>query len=262
MLDSAETKTASKISQSKGTFNSTHDEFLNRFPSRNIEEIRDLDKGRQNRGQGNNAQGSRLQTGYGGAHNRVGNANPGQARQMLLMQAQENRVVLDEEQLLFLTGRQDNAIDEDVDEQPVQDLALNVDNVFQADDCDTLWILTLMRALYRHKLCSGKSIIRRFRVAIGEHLRNLGMQDDVQPSYVVGSHADYTSDSNMTPYDQYVKDNAVPVVQNNASTVPNDMHVMINNDLHEPKAQSVFKAPTYIVADNSLNAELVYTGTS
>ncbi|GKG29589.1 hypothetical protein Tco_0419487, partial [Tanacetum coccineum] len=31
---------------------------------------------------------------------------------------------------------QDNAIDEDVDKQPVQDLALNVGNVFQADDCD------------------------------------------------------------------------------------------------------------------------------
>nr|GFB72432.1 integrase, catalytic region, zinc finger, CCHC-type, peptidase aspartic, catalytic [Tanacetum cinerariifolium] len=31
---------------------------------------------------------------------------------------------------------QDNAIDEDVDEQPVQDLALNVDNVFQADEYD------------------------------------------------------------------------------------------------------------------------------
>ncbi|GKF12148.1 hypothetical protein Tco_0050074 [Tanacetum coccineum] len=30
----------------------------------------------------------------------------------------------------------DNAIDEDVDEQPLHDLALNVDNVFQADDCD------------------------------------------------------------------------------------------------------------------------------
>ncbi|GJW19912.1 integrase, catalytic region, zinc finger, CCHC-type containing protein [Tanacetum coccineum] len=41
-----------------------------------------------------------------------------------------------EEQLLFLAGGQDNAIDEDVDEQLVQDLALNVDNVFQADDCD------------------------------------------------------------------------------------------------------------------------------
>nr|GEZ40562.1 retrovirus-related Pol polyprotein from transposon TNT 1-94 [Tanacetum cinerariifolium] len=37
---------------------------------------------------------------------------------MLLMQAQENGVALDEEQLLFLAGRQDNAFDEDVDEQP------------------------------------------------------------------------------------------------------------------------------------------------
>nr|GFD25284.1 retrovirus-related Pol polyprotein from transposon TNT 1-94 [Tanacetum cinerariifolium] len=35
---------------------------------------------------------------------------------MLLMQAQENRVALDEEQLLFLEGGQDTAIDEDVDE--------------------------------------------------------------------------------------------------------------------------------------------------
>ncbi|GKA41277.1 hypothetical protein Tco_0733870 [Tanacetum coccineum] len=55
---------------------------------------------------------------------------------MLLMQAQENRVVLDEEQLMFITGGQDNVVDEDVDEPPIQDLALNVDNVFQADDYD------------------------------------------------------------------------------------------------------------------------------
>ncbi|GKA25207.1 hypothetical protein Tco_0711316 [Tanacetum coccineum] len=50
--------------------------------------------------------------------------------------ATENEVALDEEQLLFLAGGQDNAVDEDVDEPHVQDLALNVDNVFQADDCD------------------------------------------------------------------------------------------------------------------------------
>nr|GFC86357.1 integrase, catalytic region, zinc finger, CCHC-type, peptidase aspartic, catalytic [Tanacetum cinerariifolium] len=38
--------------------------------------------------------------------------------------------------LLFITGGQDNAVDEDVDEKPIHDLALNVDNVFQVDDCD------------------------------------------------------------------------------------------------------------------------------
>ncbi|GKA95504.1 hypothetical protein Tco_0817542 [Tanacetum coccineum] len=52
------------------------------------------------------------------------------------LEIQENVVALDEEQLLFLVGGQDNAVDEDMDEQPVHDLALNVDNVFQADDCD------------------------------------------------------------------------------------------------------------------------------
>nr|GEY94336.1 hypothetical protein [Tanacetum cinerariifolium]GEY94337.1 hypothetical protein [Tanacetum cinerariifolium] len=52
------------------------------------------------------------------------------------IEAQENRVALDAEQILFLAGGQDNAIDDDVDKKPVQDLALNVDNMFQADDYD------------------------------------------------------------------------------------------------------------------------------
>ncbi|GJV16916.1 retrovirus-related pol polyprotein from transposon TNT 1-94 [Tanacetum coccineum] len=234
-------------------------------------------QGRQNRGQGNNARGAGA-AGYGGAQNRVGNANPGQARQILLMQAQENGVVLDEEQLLFLAGGQDNAINEDVDEQSVQDLALNVDNVFQADDCDaydsdvdeapmaqTMFMANLSSAdpvydeagpSYDSDILSEVQDHDHFQDAICEHHEEHRMHDDVQPSYVVDSHADYMSDSNMTPYDQYVKDNAVPVVQNNASTVPNDMYVMIDNDLLEPKAQSVFKAPTYTVADNSLNAKL------
>ncbi|GJZ19272.1 retrovirus-related pol polyprotein from transposon TNT 1-94 [Tanacetum coccineum] len=164
---------------------------------------------------------------------------------MLLMQDQENRVVLDEDQLLFLAGGQDNAINEDIDEQPVQDLALNVDNVFQADDCDaydsnvdeaptaqTMFMANLSSAdtvcdeagpSYDSDILSEVQDHDHFQNAICEHHEEHGMQDDVQPSYVVGSHADYKSDSNMTPYDQYVKDNAVSVVQNNASTVPNDM---------------------------------------
>nr|GFA24984.1 retrovirus-related Pol polyprotein from transposon TNT 1-94 [Tanacetum cinerariifolium] len=89
-------------------------------------------QGRQNRGRGTNPWGGGA-TRYEGVQNRVGNANPDK---MLLMQAQENGVALNDEHLSFLAGRQDNAIDEDVGEQPVQDLALNVDNVFQSDDCN------------------------------------------------------------------------------------------------------------------------------
>ncbi|GKF74422.1 retrovirus-related pol polyprotein from transposon TNT 1-94, partial [Tanacetum coccineum] len=55
---------------------------------------------------------------------------------ILLMQAQENGAVLDEEELLFLAGEQGNTFDADVDNQSVQDLALNEDNIFQADECD------------------------------------------------------------------------------------------------------------------------------
>ncbi|GKD96243.1 hypothetical protein Tco_1380140, partial [Tanacetum coccineum] len=78
----------------------------------------------------------------------------------------------------------------------------------------------------------------------------------LQPNYVVDSHADYTSDSNMIPYDQYVKDNAVTVVQSNVSSVPNDAYMMILNDIYEPSAQCVFVPTQNNVVDNSLTAEL------
>ncbi|GKB73811.1 hypothetical protein Tco_0935223, partial [Tanacetum coccineum] len=126
---------------------------------------------------------------------------------MLLMQAQENRVVLDEEQLLFLAGGQDNAIDEDLDEQPVQDLALNVDNVFQADDCDaynsdvdeaptvqTMFMANLSFAdpvydeadpSYDSDILSEVQDHDHFQDAIYEHHEEHGMQDNVQPSNVI-----------------------------------------------------------------------------
>nr|GEW65870.1 integrase, catalytic region, zinc finger, CCHC-type, peptidase aspartic, catalytic [Tanacetum cinerariifolium] len=54
----------------------------------------------------------------------------------MLIEVKQDRLSATTAMLLFLAGGQDTAIDEDVDDQPVQDLALNVDNVFQADDCD------------------------------------------------------------------------------------------------------------------------------
>ncbi|GKB38110.1 hypothetical protein Tco_0883052 [Tanacetum coccineum] len=63
----------------------------------------------------------------------------------------------------------------------------------------------------------------QYQDAVCEHHEEHEMHDDVQPNYVVDSHADYTSDSNMIPYDQYVKDNAVPVVQSNNTVVDNSL---------------------------------------
>ncbi|GJX67690.1 hypothetical protein Tco_0303417 [Tanacetum coccineum] len=186
--------------------------------------------GQQNRGHGNNAQGA---ASYRGAQNRVRNANPGQAKQvkcynyngighitrnctqtkrpqnseyfkekMLLMQAQENGVALDEEQLLFIAGVQDNAIDEDVDEQPTM-FMVNLSSVDPVnDEVGPSYDLDILSEVHDHD---------QYQDAVCEHHEEHEMHDDVQPNYVVDSHANYTSDSNMIPYDQYVKDNAVPV---------------------------------------------------
>nr|GEW35201.1 hypothetical protein [Tanacetum cinerariifolium] len=168
-------------------------------------------QGRQNRGQGNNARGAGAgAAGSGGAQNRVGYANPEYFKdKMLLMQAQENGVTLDEERLLFIAGGQDNVVDDDVDEQPIQDLALNVNNVFPADDCDafdsdvdeaptaqTMFMANLLSAdpvydevgpSYDSDVLSEVHHHDHYQDAVCEHHEVHEMHDDVQPNYVVDS---------------------------------------------------------------------------
>ncbi|GJZ33387.1 putative ribonuclease H-like domain-containing protein [Tanacetum coccineum] len=111
--------------------------------------------------QRNNARGNGV-AGNVGAPNRGGMINPGQVKpikcyncnglghiarecprpkrlqdsgyfkdKMLLMQAQENGAVLDEEQSSFLAGEQVTNVDDDVDDSTENDLALNVDHIFE-----------------------------------------------------------------------------------------------------------------------------------
>nr|GEU87331.1 putative reverse transcriptase domain-containing protein [Tanacetum cinerariifolium] len=138
--------------------------------------------------------------------------------------AMENGVTLDEEQLLFITGGQNNVVNDNVDEQPIQDLALNMDNMFQADDCDafdsdvdeaptaqTIFMANLSSVdpvydvagpSYDPDVLSEVHDHDHYQDAICEHHEVHEMHDDVQLTYVVDSHTGYTSDSNMIPYDE------------------------------------------------------------
>nr|GEV37334.1 ribonuclease H-like domain-containing protein [Tanacetum cinerariifolium] len=125
----------------------------------------------------------------------------------------------------------DNAIDDDMDEQPVQDLALNVDNVFQADNYDAF-----------------DSDVDEAPMAQNMFMANLSstdsITDEARPLY----------DSNILS--EYDKENAVPAIHSNVSSVPNDAYMMIYNDMYEPHAQSVSNTSRNTVVENSLTAEL------
>nr|GEU76005.1 putative ribonuclease H-like domain-containing protein [Tanacetum cinerariifolium] len=167
--------------------------------------------GRPNRGKGNNARGTGA-AGYGGAQNRIRNANPGQARQT---------------KYYNYNGGQDN-VDDDVDQQPVQDLSLNVDHVFQADDCDVfdshvdeaptgqaMFMANLSSAdpvydetdlSYDSNILSEVHDHDNYHDVVCELHEVHEMHDHVQPNCVVNSDDEYTSHSKMIPYDQNNKE--------------------------------------------------------
>ncbi|GKF13066.1 hypothetical protein Tco_0050992, partial [Tanacetum coccineum] len=95
-----------------------------------------------------------------------------------------------------------------------------------------------------------------YQDAICEHHEVHEMHDDVQPNCIVDLDAEYTSDSNIIPYDQYVKENAETVVQSNVSSIPNDAYMMILNEMQEQTAKGTSTNEQNKVVNASLTAEL------
>nr|GEW53306.1 retrovirus-related Pol polyprotein from transposon TNT 1-94 [Tanacetum cinerariifolium] len=160
---------------------------------------------------------------------------------MVLMQAKENRVALDAEQLIFLA---------DVDEAPTGQTMFMANLSFAdpvIDEAGPSYDLDILSEVQDHNQYIDDVFVHH-----EEHV----MHDSVQLDHVMNLHADYTNDSNMIPYDQYVKNNEVPIIHINVSSVPNDAFMMIYNDICEPPAQSVSNPSRNTVVKNSLTVEL------
>ncbi|GJS42462.1 hypothetical protein Tco_0567505 [Tanacetum coccineum] len=182
---------------------------------------------RQNQNQRYFARGNGA-AGNGGAHNRDG--MPMQDK-MLLMQAQENGAVLDEEELLFLAGEQANAFDVDVDNQPVQDIALNEDNIFQADESESE---------NPQAGPSNASILSEVHIlenAIDYSVTNQDeheIHNEVQQENVIDPTSVDMGNSNVIPYEQYLWVDNISVVPSCASSALNDVCVSSDNDAFVP----------------------------
>ncbi|GKD11529.1 hypothetical protein Tco_1195936, partial [Tanacetum coccineum] len=154
----------------------------------------------------------------------------------------------------------------------------NEENIFQADQCDafnfdvdeaptaqTMFMANLFAADPVDD-AAGPSYDSDFISEVQDHdnyLDNMNeypegheMQNDVQPNDIVDSDTEYTSNSNIISYEQYVQDNEEQVIQSDVSSVPNDALMMIINDIDEQVAQCVTNNTQNKAVNVSLTAEL------
>nr|GEY27119.1 hypothetical protein [Tanacetum cinerariifolium] len=167
---------------------------------------------------------------------------------MLLMQAQENGAVLDEEELLFIVGEQANTYDAKVDDQPVYDMAHNDPNIFQADDCDAfdsdIDDEPTAQTIFMANLSSAVSSLQQaglFNASILMEVLNLEnainhyeIPNKVQQTNVLDSDSTDMSNSHVIPYEQYVKHNEESVVPSGASSVQYDDYMLHENSAYVP----------------------------
>ncbi|GJX24606.1 hypothetical protein Tco_0230902, partial [Tanacetum coccineum] len=158
----------------------------------NVQGRQNLNQNQRYFARGNGAAGN------GGTHNRAGNANAGQDAANA---SPREWCILDEEELLFLAGEYAKTFDADVDNQPVQDLALNKDNIFQADKCDAF-----------------NSDVDDEPNAHVTNQEEHEIHNEVQQENVIESTSVDMSNSNVIPYEQYLSVDNISVVPSYASS--------------------------------------------
>nr|GEW56178.1 hypothetical protein [Tanacetum cinerariifolium] len=104
---------------------------------------------------------------------------------MLLMQAQENEVALDEENLLFLVADDCDAFDSDVDEAPTAQ-TMFMANLSSADP-----VYDEASPSYDSDILSEVHDHNHYQDAVCEHHEEHKMHDNEQLNHVVNSHANY-----------------------------------------------------------------------
>ncbi|GJW09396.1 integrase, catalytic region, zinc finger, CCHC-type containing protein [Tanacetum coccineum] len=179
-----------------------------------------------------------IQDGNGGAQNRAGNANAGQGKPVKcynLSSPSRMVSVLDEEELLFLAGEQGNTFDADVDNQPVQDLALNEDNIFQADECDAFDSDVDDEPTAQSIFMANLSSVGSANPQAGPS--NASILSEV---HILENAIDHSVQIiNVIPYEQYVSVNDISVVPSCASSALSSVCVSPVNDAivpHDPIA--------------------------
>ncbi|GJX96042.1 retrovirus-related pol polyprotein from transposon TNT 1-94 [Tanacetum coccineum] len=145
--------------------------------------------------------------------------------------------------------------DADVDNQPVQDLALNEDNIFQVDECDafdsdvddeptaqSIFMANLSSVGSANPQAgpSNASILSEVHILENAIDHSVSNQDEheihnkVQPSDVIDTTSVHMGNSNVIPYEQYLSVNDISGVPSCASSALNSVCVSPVNDAFVP----------------------------
>ncbi|GJU70699.1 retrovirus-related pol polyprotein from transposon TNT 1-94 [Tanacetum coccineum] len=210
--------------------------------------------------QRNNARGN-VVTGNAGGQNRGGNVNPGQAKpikipleyfknMMYYARPGDGCQYLDEETVVVSSGETGHHFDDDVDDPTKKDLALNVDHIFEADQCDA----------FDSDVDEAPNIQTMFMVNLSSEdpiYDEAGPSYDSNTPFEVQDHD--TCVDHLDEYHEYMEDNEEHVVQSNVSSVRNDALMSIIDDMHEQGIQSMSANKQELVGEYEKRAKFELT---